>query len=221
MGIGRINTRNLFAGMLFVFVSMEGSMPLQASENLLGALQSEFAEKGHLEAYERYTRGQGKGSCSIQCSEETLLPGQKVDWVEITYTATKEGIAPNGSVILFTPPGPKVSAVQLADPSKPAFMEIKTDSLYTAALENSPFEVQENCKVLLLLVAVRFPEGLPPGAKVTFVWHNVQLDNHARRWGGDSWRFRVFADHDGDGWREELPQVASLPKRTGPARFRI
>ena len=185
--------------------------------NELRRLQLQFPEKGHLEAYERYTRGLGKGSVEIRCSEEILLPDQKVSWVTVVYTASEEGIAPGGSVILFTPPGPKEAAVQLDDSSKAAFMEIQTEQPFSVALENSPFEVQENCKVLLLLVAVHFSDGLSAGEKVTFVWHDIQLDRHARRWGGDSWRFRVFADHDGDGWREELPQVAAISKKTGPA----
>ncbi len=193
------------------------SVMAPVGDRSLKSLQAEFAEPGHLEAYELHTRGRGKGSCSIQCSEKSLFPGHRVGRVKIIYTASEEGIAPKGSVALFTPPGPKESNVQLDDPSKPAFMEIKTESPVAVTLEYPPFERQESCLVKKAQVAATFPDGLPPGGKIAFVWNNVRMDNHARRWDGDSWRFRLLADHDGDGWREELPQVASLPKQTGPA----
>ncbi|MCF7818542.1 MAG: DUF3604 domain-containing protein [Kiritimatiellales bacterium] len=185
----------------------------------LKSLQAEFAGKGHLEAYERCTRGLGKGSVELDCSEETVRPGMKVEWVKAVYTAAEPGIAPGGSVTLSTPPGPAESSVQIEDPAEPAFMEVATGSNVPCSteLDYPPFELQEHCLVRLLLVKATFPEGLPAGETVTFTWHNVVVDNHARRWGGDSWRFRFFADHDGDGWKEELPEVAGLPKKTGPA----
>jgi len=185
----------------------------------LHMLKEKFAKQGHLEAYARFSRGRGKGTVAIRCPEGPLLPGMQIQRVELVYTAAQEGIAPGGKVVLSVPPGPAESAVQIDNPAAPAYMEVKTASAHpvSVTLDYPPFEVQEKVLVRKSLVAATLPQGLPPGETVTFIWHDVKLDNHARRWNGDSWRFPVLADHDADGWAEEIQQLAELPKRSGPA----
>jgi hypothetical protein len=159
----------------------------------------------------------GKGVCSIDCSDKALHPDQRVKWVKVVYTAPPEGIARGGSVTLMVSPGPAEAAVQLDDPAKPAFMNIEAACPAVPMLKYPPFEVQESCPVRKILVEALFPDGLPAGETVTFTWRDVKLDVHARRWDGDSWRFHLFADHDGDGWGEELSRILSVPKKSGPA----
>jgi len=185
----------------------------------LHTLKEKFAEKGHPEAYARFSRGRGKGTVAIRCSDSPLLPGMQIQRVEMVYTAAQEGIAPGGKVVLSVPPGPAESAVQIDNPAAPAYMEVKTAAAYPASvtLDYPPFEVQEEVLVRKMLVSATLPQGLPPGETVTFIWRDVKLDNHARRWNGDSWRFLVLADHDADGWAEEIQQPAELPKMSGPA----
>lgn len=189
------------------------------AETPLQRLKEEFALKGHLEAYARFSRGRGKGTAAIRCSEDPLLPGMQVEWVELVYTAAPEGIAPGGKVVLSLPPGPAEAAVQTGQPSAPAYMEVTAgaDVPVAVKLEYPPFEVQEGVLVRRMLVEAQLPQGLPSGATATFVWHNVKLDTHARRWDGDSWRFPVLVDHDADGWAEEIPGLAALPKTSGSA----
>lgn len=190
-----------------------------SEERTLKKYAAQFAWQGHPEAYIRHTLGLGKGSCSIRCSDEILQPDQRVEWVEITYVSPEEGIAAGGSVTLSVPPGPAEAAVQIDDSAKPAFMEVRADAAFAVELKYPPFEVQENCLVRKSRVEVCFPEGLEPRMPVSFLWHDVKLDTHARRWDGDSWRFQLLADHNGDGQSEELPQAVEIPKRSGPVDY--
>ncbi|QHI67997.1 DUF3604 domain-containing protein [Tichowtungia aerotolerans] len=185
----------------------------------LDELQAEYAEKGHLEAYLMLTRGQGVGTAEIHCSEKILTPGCAVDWVEVVYAAPKGGIAPGGSVTLAVPPGPSQTTIQFDDSGKPAWLQVKAAVPVQVEKKNPAFEIQEACLARESNVKVILPEGLPGGSKLSFVWHDVVLDQHARRWNGDSWRFPVMVDHDGDGWAEHLPEMASLPKTAGPAKY--
>jgi hypothetical protein len=206
----------IFAGRLF-----GKSDPLLVTEpvtdDVLKKYQAEFAKQGHLEAYAIHTRGLGKGACSISCSENELLPARKIKWVKATYKAPPGGVSPHGTVTLAVPPGP--SAVQISDAGKPSFMEVQCRLPFAVELKHQPFEIQEHHPVKPLRVCVSLPEGLPPDESVTFVWNAVALDTFARRWEGDGWRFRFFVDDDADGWDEELPQQAVLPKKSGPAAF--
>ncbi|MFA5688673.1 MAG: DUF3604 domain-containing protein [Kiritimatiellales bacterium] len=179
----------------------------------------QFAANGHPEAYIRHTLGMGKGSCSIRCSVPELYPSQQVDWVEITYMASEEGIVPGGRVVLAVPPGPPEAAVQIDAPDRPAYMEVQATSPVRVQLAYPPFEIQENCLVTKSRVEVFFPEGLSAKETVTFRWNDVLLDVYARRWDGDSWRFHLLCDHDGDGLSEELPEIAAVPKTSGPAVY--
>lgn len=175
-------------------------------------------EKGHLEAYLMLTRGQGKGTSKVLCSEEVLTPGCSVGWVEVEYTAPQGGIAPGGSVTLAVPPGPSHGSIELDDAAAPSYMQVKAKVKVSVEKKYPAFEIQEKCPVRESNVKAVLPEGLPAGSKLSFVWHDVTLDKHARRWNGDSWRFPVMVDHDGDGWAEKLPEVATLPKTTGAAK---
>lgn len=206
----------LFTGRLF---GKNDPFPVTepVTDDLLKMYQAEFAKKGHLEAYAIHTRGLGRGACAISCSEKELLPGQQIKWVKVIYKAPVDGVSPHGTVTLAVPPGP--STVQISDADKAAFMEVQCQLPFSVELKHQPFEIQENHPVKPLRVCVSLPEGLPPNESVTFVWNAIALDTYARRWEGDSWRFRCFADHDGDGWDEELPRQTVLPKKSGPAEY--
>lgn len=225
-----ISRRGLLKGGLLLWVSTffirlralgsPGQSGSQVSENsLLPNLLKKYASRGHLEAYARFSRGFGKGAAGVRCSEQQLLPGCHVDWVEIIYQAPEEGIRPGGKVVLACPPVLKASRPQMEDADSPAYLEvIANDSTrIQTRLDYIPFEIQENHLVAPRMAEAFFPDGLPPHGEIRFKWHNIQLDTHARRWDGDTWRFSVSVDHDADGWAEEVLPQPTVPKCTGPA----
>lgn len=185
----------------------------------IAALRRAYAEKGRLEAYSLLTRGRGQGRGAVACSEEKLMPGCAVDWVEVVYTAPQNGIAPGGSVTLVVPAGPSCTKLQIDDQARDAYLRVEADVPTSVELKHPPFEVQEKCLVHKSHAQVDLPKGLAAGEQITFVWSGLKLDQHARRWGGDTWRFHLKVDHDGDGWAEQLPEVLTLAKHTGPANY--
>ena len=174
------------------------------------ALQRAYAEKGRLETYSLLTRGRGQGRGAVACSEKALMPGCAVDWVEVVYTAPETGIAPGGSVTLVVPAGPSCTKLQIDDTAGDAYLQVEADVATSIELQHPPFEVQEKCLVHKSHAQVHLPEGLAAGQTLTFIWSGLELDKHARRWGGDTWRFHLKVDHDGDGWAEQLPDPLTL-----------
>ncbi|MGZ0654791.1 DUF3604 domain-containing protein [Coraliomargarita sp. W4R53] len=200
-----------------------GRLPMYAGgpneTSSLATLQRTFAEKGCLETYSLLTRGRGLGLGALSCSEQHLTPGCSVDWVKVTYTSPKQGIAPGGAITLVVPPGPSYTKLQMEDADKPSHMRVEAAVPVELELQHPPFEIQEKCLVYKSHVQARLPKGLAAGEQITFVWQGVELDKHARRWGGDTWRFDIKVDHDADGWDEQLPDTMTLPKHTGPAKY--
>lgn len=65
----------------------------------------------------------------------------------------------------------------------------------------------------VVVASVQLPDGLDEGETVVFRRFRSHAGITARTWGGERYRFRVYVDHDGDGWEEEVPNSPWLAKQ--------
>jgi hypothetical protein len=194
----------------------------------LEQLQEKYGES--VNAYELHTSGMGLGTADISPTSPLVVLSE-VDQVEITYHPPKQGIAPGGNVSILIPPGSTLPQILHKDSagyvdilaSDEVFLDKeiirvglhrikdpKKDSPY----RNSP----RNYRV----VVAELSEGLPGKGSVTFSWNQAKIDKFARRYNGDRLLFRVFADHDADGYAEEIKDSPTIPKIADvPDRFML
>ena len=183
-------------------------------------LQEKYGKSAH--AYELHTAGMGLGQAEISPSTP-LLVRSTVDRLAITYSPPKQGIAPGGSVSITIPPGSTLP--QLTEKDSAGYVEISASDnsplngkviivpLHRKSIDdparNNPYHsLPRNRRVVLAIL----PEGLSGKATVRFSWFNATIDRFARRFHGDRLLIRVKADHDADGFAEEINGSPSLPK---------
>lgn len=169
-------------------------------------------------AYAHYTAGRGIGSATLETPSPVLV-GQVVPKSVVRVTVGPGGIAPGGTISVQFPLGS--SPPQTDDSDDPGYV---TATLDGRALEIKPqmlwFFRQDkkfSGPIHKTIATVVLPRGLREGKTVVFTRHMAEAGNLARRWEGDRFLFRVFIDHDADGWEEEIPESPWVPKRTDTA----
>lgn len=208
---------------VILFCLMATNSCLQTGEQTKQLSIPELQEKYRKSAntYELYTAGRGLGKAEI-IPNSPLVVKQDIEKVSITYHSPKEGIAPGGRVTVTYPPGSTLP--QLLHKDSAGYVNIRAENvpvngnliivgLHRKAEDdagrNNPYRSHPRNR---RVVVAGLPDGLPAGRKLTFTWSKVSIDRYARRFYGDRLLFRVYADHDADGFAEEIKASPSIPK---------
>jgi hypothetical protein len=169
-------------------------------------------------AYAHYTAGRGIGSASLETSSPVVV-GHMVPKSVVTVTAGPGGIAPGGTISVQFPLGS----------SPPQTEDRNARGYVTATFNGSSLEVIPNMLWFFrqhkkfagpgeqIIATAILPKGLKEGKTIVFTRQKGYAGNLARRWEGDRFLFRVYIDHDADGWEEEIPESPWVPKRTDSA----
>jgi hypothetical protein len=183
-------------------------------------LQEKYGQSAN--AYELHTAGMGLGKAEILPASPVRVR-QALDRVVITYFAPRGGIARGGRVLVTYPPGSTLP--QLAHPDSAGYVAIRTFDnrpvngdiilvgLHRRAEDDpssqNPYHMHPRNR---RTVVADLPEGLPRGGSLSLTWSDVIIDKYARRYHGDRLLFRIHADHDADGFAEEIRASPSIPK---------
>lgn len=214
----------------------------QLRELPLGMLKDRFYDpKRHLAAYETFTAGRGKGTAELVGAKTVTVQERVAEWI-IRYVAPMEGIQPGGYVRFWLPNGAslphlKDTRVSEADEKDKVVMAdalfekavatAKATSLVTviadgithqAVIEPVYFMKQYELEAPTFrrVVKIILPKGLAAGQAVGLRWTDVEVEPSATRWGGDRMVFKIFADHDADGYDEEIMDCPVVEKHSGP-----
>lgn len=201
------------------FVSASSDSPPWVRTLSLADLQKRFHDpKRHLSAYEYFTAGRGVGSAALIGGPASISVGQHVQEWKLCYTASAEGIRPGGYLRIWLPNGASLPVLVNGDAASSVSVSA-ADADCDASIEAVAFFKQYGVKNPsgLRVVRLAFPRGLPPDGKVTLVWKNVQAGRQAPRWGANQLVFRVYADHDADGFDEEIAGSPAVEVRSGAA----
>lgn len=203
------------------FVSLCGCQPSvdKSTETSLQELQEKYG--GSANAYALHTTGMGLGTTEISPSSPLVILSE-VEKVVITYHPPKQGIAPGGKVSVLIPPGSTLP--QLLHKDSAGYVGITVSDklpveaeIIRAVFHRRPGDPKrDKAKGKLTksyrVVEASLPDGLPRKGSLTFTWNKAKIDAFARRYNGDRLLFRVFADHDADGFAEEIQDSPTIPK---------
>jgi len=185
----------------------------------LADLQKYFHNpNAHLAAYEYFTAGRGLGSAELIGGPVSVSVGQLVPEWKLRYRATPEGIRPGGYLRIWLPNGGSLPVLGSGEVPSSVSVSAKGGQPVTT-IEAVAFSKQYGIefKSGQRVVRVAFPDGLAPGGKVTLTWKDVKVGDLAPRWADNRLPFRVYADHDADGFDEEIAASPSVAVHSGPA----
>lgn len=169
-------------------------------------------------AYAHYTTGRGIGSAVLECPSPVIV-GTVIPRCVLTVTAGPGGIAPGGTISVQFPLGG--SPPQTQDRGGPGYVTATRGSKALKVTPQMLWFFRQNKKfsgpIHRAIATVELPGGLEEGKTVVITRYRAQAGNLARRWEGDRFLFRVFIDHDADGWEEEIAESPWVPKQSGPA----
>jgi len=164
-------------------------------------------------AYAHYTRGRGLGSARLEIQSPVLV-AQTVPQSVLTVTAGPGGIAPGGTISVMYPMGS----------TPPQTEDSKGAGYTTATLSGNALDVQTQLvwffrqdkyfsgKIHRAIATIQLAKGLDEGRSVVFTKLKAHPGNMARRWDGQQHIFRVYIDHDADGWEEEISESPWVPR---------
>ncbi|MCL5271539.1 MAG: DUF3604 domain-containing protein [bacterium] len=163
-------------------------------------------------AYAHYTAGMGLGSATLDC-RSPLVAGAVIPEATIRFMAGKGGIAPGGMTSVWLPNG--TQPPQIDDKTKPSYLEVAVDGRpFTVRLQNTWMYRTEGDPTLRQyrrMADVLLPQGLPEGGQVTWRWTRAGFGRLVHGGYDDRAHFRVFVDHDADGWEEEIAGSPWVP----------
>lgn len=207
-------------GAIRPFTIYASSDPLPGIRNLsLADLQKRFHNpKEHLSAYENFTAGRGEGSAKLIGGPASISAGQRVPEWKLNYRAAAEGIRPGGYLRIWLPNGASLPVLGRGD--VPSSVLVSAEGAQpVVTIEAVAFYRQYGIKAssALRVVRVAFPDGLAPGGVVALIWKDVKVGDLAPRWAENRLIFHVYADHDADGFDEEIASSPSVEVHPGPA----
>ena len=164
-------------------------------------------------AYAHYTQGRGVGSARLEVQSPVLV-AETVPKSVLTVTAGPGGIAPGGTISVMYP----------MSSTPPQTEDSKGAGYTTATLAGRAVEVQTQLlwffrqnksfsgKIHRAIATIQLAKGLEEGRSVVFTRLNAHPGRMARRWAGHQHIFRVYIDHDADGWEEEIAESPWVPR---------
>ncbi len=185
----------------------------------LADLQKQFHNPdAHLAAYEYFTAGRGLGSAELIGGPASVSVGQLVPEWKLRYRAAPEGIRPGGYLRIWLPNGASLPVLGSGEVPSPVSVSAEGGQPVTT-IEAVAFYKQYGIKAKSgqRVVRVAFPDGLAPGGEVTLTWKDVKVGDLAPRWADNRLPFHVYADHDADGFDEEIAASPSVGVHSGPA----
>lgn len=183
----------------------------------LGELQKMFHAPTHLSAYEYFTAGRGLGAAELVGAPASVRVGQVVPEVVLRYRAPKEGILPGGYLRFWLPNGTDLPVIKEGNPPSKVEVTVGGENA-EASVEQVAFMKQYGIKrpETLRVIRVPLPAGLPPEGEVLLTWRRMKAGNQAPNWGGTPLLFRVYADHDANGFDEEVAARPSIMLQPDP-----
>lgn len=182
-------------------------------------LQKQFHNpNAHLAAYEYFTAGRGRGSMELIGGPASVSVGQHVPEWKLCYHAAPEGIRPGGYLRIWLPNGASLPVLGSGEAPSSVSVSAKGGEPVTT-IEAVAFYKQYGIKAQsgLRVVRVSFPDGLAPDGTVTLTWKDVSVGDLAPRWADNRLLFHVYADHDADGFDEEIAASPSVEVHSGAA----
>lgn len=165
-------------------------------------------------AYAHYSAGRGIGSATLECPSPVLV-GRILDKCVVTVRAGAGGIAPGGSISVLFPLGS--TPPQTDDHQSPGFVTATSGLRWLKVKTQMTWFFRQHRKFAgpmhQAMATVELPDGLAEGKTVVFTRYRAHAGNLARRWEGERFTFRVYVDHDADGWEEEIPDSPWVPKQ--------
>lgn len=164
-------------------------------------------------AYVNYTAGRGVGAASVLCPSPVQV-GTIVPEAVVTVTAGPGGIAPGGQISVWLPVG--ASPPQTENPEGNGYIAAETGGKALDLLVQPVWFFRANRMFSnekhIMFATVTLADGLPEGGTVTYTWRQFYVGSFTRRWAEDPFPFRVFIDHDADGWEEEIAESPFVPR---------
>lgn len=186
----------------------------------LEELKEMYGKTAH--AYEWNTRGMGKGKAVITPAGPVTV-NAALDRVVITYHPPGQGMAPGGKVSVCIPAGMTTPQLQYKDSAGYVAVHTTAGVAIDTKIERTGWhKITESdpskdkpyhwLPIFYRVVVAGLPEGLPGKGFLTFTCLDTKVDRYARRYEGDHLLFRVYADHDADGFAEEIEDSPAIPK---------
>lgn len=174
-------------------------------------------------AYAHYTAGRGVGAATAECSSP-VRAGDMLVSCKVVVTAGAGGIAPGGGVSVMFPLGG--TPPQTGRFWAPGYVMATTGLRWLPITLKPTWFFRQNKKFSgpneIMVASVSLPDGLDEGDTLVFRRFRAHAGVMARGWGGERFRFRVYVDHDADGWEEEIADSPWLPKQPRSAhRLRV
>jgi len=212
-----LSLQRVFAALLLLCPLAALAAPPPIRDLPLAEIQERVGGKPNW-TYANYTAGRGRGAASMACPSPVVV-GSTLEELTVSYTADAAGVAPGGTVSVWFPPGS--TPPQADDPAAPGHLSVTSGgTALTPAFEQvwffrpmKRFQAPQH----RLFATATLEQGLGAGETVVFTWRNVTAPRFARRWAGDPFLTRVYADHDADGWEEEIAASPWVPLVSLPA----